>query len=83
MKDDYIIKTIKDTTNKICSIEEKFSTIFTIKYKIDENPSIKNYNPKIDVPIFLRDDFKKSFEKNNAGIRKKKNIQEWSYKFHT
>ena len=64
MKDDFIIKTLKDITTKSYSIEQKFSTIFSIKYKIDENPSIKNYNPKIDVPIFLRDDFKKSFEKN-------------------
>lgn len=63
MKDDFIIKTLKDIKTKSYSIEQKFSTIFSIKYTIDENPSIKNYNPSGSIPTFLEDDFKKFPEK--------------------
>ena len=60
VKDDYIIKNLKNMIIENSKIEKKFSTIFNIKYKLDENTFIKNYNLPHDSDVFFKDN---NFEK--------------------
>jgi len=58
LKNDYIIQNLKNIITKNSKIEEKFSTIFNIKYKLDENTFLENYNLPNTSNIFFKNDFK-------------------------